>query len=424
MTMKRIAAILGILSLFAGTCYGQKEKVVERSASRAPEWLGISDADRFSVSATADTLDAAQQGCLNDIKQHIVSSIAVNISSEETFSQDALVRDNVTAMLTRYSSQVETKSADMPYLCGISLSKATGIYWERRFVKQQKRYYYICHVQYPFTESERRAAIDDFLRIDRQHESKLEELQRNFHTFTDLSYIGEAVSELDVLLGYFFDANRQRSATSLRDKYIRARQEVAVVPDSSSVGIFRYHLSLHGRQVTTDTKPTLKSDYATNLRVMPSGDGCILLYDEMGIEGEENTILITYPFGKDARHTVIFDPMEGKVRVRPCGTIVVTSIEEAGKSRLRIEIPLRSRTDSQFEIECVEMSIANVAVSAAPSADGRCFRGKGEHLLTIEAETAGKPSKGVLTEGFIRIRNPHDKTSTDCKFTLPYKINL
>lgn len=314
--MKRIAAILGILSLFAGTCYGQKERTVERSASRAPEWLGISDADRFSVSAVAQTLDAAQQGCLDEIKQHIVNSIAVNITSEESFNQDALVRDNVTAMLTRYSSQVETKSAGIPYLCGISLSKATDIYWERRFVKQQKRYYYICHVQYPFSEWERRTAIDDFLRIDRQYESRLDELQRNFHTFTDLSYIGEAVSELDVLIRYFFDANRQHSASALQNKYLRARQEVAVVPDESSVGVFRYHLSLHGRQVTTAAKPILKSDYATNMRVMPSGNGYVLLYDEMGIEGEENTILINYPFGKDARHTVIFDPAERKIRMR------------------------------------------------------------------------------------------------------------
>ncbi|MGN0007374.1 MAG: hypothetical protein ACI35T_04690 [Alistipes sp.] len=423
--MKRLVAILGILSLFAGTCYGQKEKVVERSNSRAPEWLGISDADRFSVSATAETLDAAQQGCLNEIKQHIATSIAVNITSKELFGQDALVRDNVTAMLTRYSSQVETHSADMPYLCGISLSKATAIYWERRFVKQQKRYYYICHVQYPFTESERRASIDDFLRIDRRHEEKLAELQRNYHTFTDLSYIGEAVSELDALFGYFFDANRRRSAKTLRDKYIRARQEVAVVPDTSSIGAFRYHLSLQGRHVATATKPALKSDYATNLRVMPSGEGYILLYDEMEIEGEENTIQIAYPFGKEAHYTVIFDPTEGKVRVRPYGTIVVTSTDEPkmGQSRLRIDIPLRSRTDSEFEIERVEMSIADTSVSATPSAGANRFHGKGEHLLTIEAKLAAQPTEGFLAEGFIRIRNPHNGISTDSKFTLPYKIN-
>lgn len=423
--MKRIAAILGILSLFAGTCYGQKEKVVERSISRAPEWLGISDADRFSVSATAETLDAAQQGCLNEIKQHIATSIAVNITSKELFGQDALVRDNVTAMLTRYSSQVETHSADMPYLCGISLSKATAIYWERRFVKQQKRYYYICHVQYPFSESERRASIDDFLRIDRRYEDKLAELQRNFYTFTDISYISEAVSEIDALLGYFFDANRRRSAEILRDKYIRARQDVAVVPDNSSLGAFRYHLSLQGRQVTTDIKPVLKSDYATNLRVMPSDEGYILLYDDIGIEGEENTIQITYPFGKEARYTVLFDPTEGKIRIRPYGTIVVTATDgpEAGQSHLRIDIPLRSRTDSEFEIEHVEMNIADTSITATPSADANRFHGKGEHLFTVEAKLAAQPTEGFLAEGFIRIRNPHNGISTDCKFTLPYKIN-
>ncbi len=424
--MKRIAAIIGILLLLAGTCYGQKEHVVERSASRVPQWLGTSNADLFSVSATAATLGDAQQGCLDEIRQHIVSTIAVNIFSEEAFRQDALVRDNVTTMLTRYSSQVETKAAAMPYLCGISLSRASDIYWERRFVKGQKRYYYICHVQYPFSEAERREAIDDFRRIDRQYEDKLAELQRNFHTFTDLSYIGEAVSELDTLLGYFFDANRRRTATALQEQYMRARQEVAIVPDRASLGEFRYHLELHGQRVTTTAQPTLRSDYAVNMRMMPSGDGYILLYDELGIEGEENTILLSYPMGKNARYTIIFDPAEGKIRVRPCGTIIVTATVEAEseKPHLRITIPLRSCTAVEFVVERVEMSLADVAVAAAPTAEDNHFRGKGDYAVTIEAEPTAMPAEeGFLAEGFIRIRNQHNGTSTDCKFTLPYKIN-
>lgn len=421
--MKKIAAILGVLVLIAGTCYGQKEKRVESSASRAPKWIGLSDADRFSVSAEGETLDAAQRGCMDEIKQHIVNSIAVNITSTESFSQDALIRDGVTKMLTRYSTDVGTQAADMPYLCGISLSKATGIYWERRFVKQQKRYYYICYVQYPFSEAERRAAIDDFMRIDQQYENRLETLQRNFHTFTDLSYIGEAVNELNTLIEYFFDANRRQSATALQSEYIQARREVAIVPDATAAGVFRYHLALHGRSVSTTSSPSLKSDYATDLRVMPEGEGYVLLYNALGIDSEENTIRIAYPFGKDAVYTLVFNPNEGKVSVRAYGTVSVECSGEDG-SHWRISIPLRSRTDNEFEIERIEMSAGGTSISAAPSANCRTFRGRGEHLLTVETEAPGCPAGGILAEGYLRIRNPYDNTTADSKFTLPYKTNV
>lgn len=54
--MKRLLTLLLLLAV-ALPASAQKEKVVERSAKKAPAWLGISCPDYFTVSATAPTLD-------------------------------------------------------------------------------------------------------------------------------------------------------------------------------------------------------------------------------------------------------------------------------------------------------------------------------------------------------------------------------
>ena len=98
--------------------------------------------------------------------------------------------------------------------------------------------------------------------------------------------------------------------------------------------------------MTSDRQPRLESDYATNLRVVPLDGGYALLYDEAGIEGEENFITMTYTFGgRRLQHRVVFDPTEGKLAVRPFGTVEIDALGPGADSvaTWRISVPLRGQ---------------------------------------------------------------------------------
>lgn len=418
--MKRILVILIFITTIF-TCQAQGEKVAERSAKKTPAWLGLSNADNFSVSATAPTLDAAQKKCLEEIRQYIVTSIAANITSTEQLSQEQTSRNGLVSLLSRYASQVETQAAEMPYLCGISLSHALDIYWERRYVKADKSYYYICYVQYPFTEAERREAIAEFRRIDDGYYARLQAIKRNFDTFTELGYIEQAITELNPLIAYFFDTNRRNEAEGLQQQYRKACNEIAIVCDSAALGSYQYHLTLLGRRVTTDKQPQLKSDYATDMRVLKDGDSYLLLYDEAGIEGEENRIEMTYSFGgRPLRHTIVFNPMEDKVAIRPFGTIVVESV--GNDLRWQVSITLRAGTDNSFEIRSAEVRIPELGTALRAETLNASFKGKGTHTLRFEADAPLTGAKSVLAKGTLQVYNPMTKITTDLVFTLPYKI--
>lgn len=216
MIMKRL--LLFVLLLAGSLTGAAQEKVVERSAKKAPAWLGVSCADYFSVSATAPALDEAQKKCLVDIRQHILTTIASNITSEERLFQEQVSRDGVVTLLGRYASDVGTTGASIPYLSGISLSRALDVYWERRFVKKEKRYYYIYYVQYPFTELERREAIAAFREIDDAYYEQLRRFEREFGHFTDLSFLEQTATALKPLIDYFFDKDRHNRAVNLQQR--------------------------------------------------------------------------------------------------------------------------------------------------------------------------------------------------------------
>lgn len=425
--MKRLLTLLLLLAV-ALPASAQKEKVVERSAKKAPAWLGISCPDYFTVSATAPTLDQAQKQCLTDIRQHIITSIASNITSEEKLYQEQTARNGVVSLLNSYASEVGTTGASMPYLCDISLSRALGVYWERRFVKQEKSYYYIYHVQYPFTDADRSAAIAAFRALDNEHLERLEQLEEQFETFTDLSFLDQTAAALNPLIDYFFDTDRRNRAVNLQQRCRQACGEVAIVPDSASLGCYCYHLALHGRRVTSDRQPRLESDYATNLRVVPLDGGYALLYDEAGIEGEENFITMTYTFGgRRLQHRVVFDPTEGKLAVRPFGTVEIDALRPGADSvaTWRISVPLRSNNDTRFEVRHVDIRVPEFGAAAQGSLAGYAFEGKGVHTLRFTASVpqVTPARRSVLLNGTLRIVGA-DGRQTDVRFNLPYRLNF
>lgn len=426
--MKRfVLSLLLLASLLP--CMAQKEKVVERSARKVPEWLGKSSSDCFSVVATAPELGDAQRWCLEDIRQHIVTTIAANITSEERFRQEQSACDGVVSLLSHYASDVTTQGAAIPYLCGISLSRASDVYWERRFVREKKSYYYICHVRYPFSALERAEAIEAFRSLDAARYARLKEIEEEFGRFTELSWLEQAATALDPLIGYFFDSDRRRLAENLQQRCRQACGEVALVCDSARLGACYYHFTLHGRCVTTDRAPRLRSDYATALRVMRNGEeGYVLLYDEAGIAGEENTVEAVYTFGgRRLRHLFTFDPDEGKVAVRPYGTVGVERIgcDASGCPLWRVCVPLRAKTDTRFEVLHAELRLpeSGHALRAESEEPLAAFEGRGEHTLRFETaapEIGGR--RGILGAGWLRVRAAGSRETRDVRFDLPCEL--
>ncbi len=429
--MKKILAILLAVPLLfhAAEVSAQKEKIVERSAKRAPAWVGITTSDYFAASGRAATLADAQADALNQIRQYVISSVAVNVTSVESSFAGQRTKDEVAEVLKRYSSQVDTEAAAMPFLTDLSLSNAEEVYWEKVYVKASGSYFYNYHVKYPFTASQRLALTTEFLRIDRARYAEFQRLKALYDTFTTVEEIDRAIAELDPLIEYFFDRARRGEAEALQRSYRNAYANIAIVPLQEQPESCIYALECNGRKITTTKTPQLKSPTAVDLAVHRNNDDYLLTYDcAYSRPEDENYINIAYLFGGRRVHRrLTFDPMEGRLSLQPCGQIKVWEIaaENGAGCTVTVEIALRSRTDAAFTVVGALLDLPESSCKIESGALEQTFSGSGVKYVRFDVPfTAGAGEHRLLAEGSLRVRNGSSGDTSELAFSLPYELKL
>lgn len=416
---------LALLLTVAVTTAAAQEKIVERSAAQQPAWVGGIEPECLVVTATDADLETAKRHCLEDIRQQVINTVAMNISS--TGLQDR--PDGTGSESASYRSELQSAVARMPYVSGITLADSE-IYWERRLVKKEKRCYYRCCVKYPFTQLERYRLIRQFQKEDQAQYDKYLELKALYDTFTQLEEVDRCINELDPLIDCFFDAPRRDEAVALQRSFRQIYYRVEVVPVSNTPGEYLYELTVDGRTITSNRLPRTKSDFATAITVTPQPDGCYrVAYRCDGCRPKDaNTVDLLFTFGsRDAKHTFHFDLHGSAAEVFPQGTV---RIELFGTDEnpeiiglVNIEFNLRSKSEAPFIVR--EVGLVAEGLSQRINAGmAMPFEGKGTHCINFSVACPQLPSdkRKLLTAGYVTLFSPDTGRETTVPLALPYTI--
>lgn len=308
MMNKMLHILVAVLSLLiAWPAAAHKERVVEASAKHKPDWIGCSTAETIAVTEVGDDLNELAERAMASIRQHIIQSVAVSVSSTEVMRTHQISEQNLIVVMNDYESVLMTQAAQLPFLNNLTLSNAEAIYWERIYNKQQKSYRYEYSVRYPFSAEQRQDLVNAFLAIDNAKMEQMQQLREELKTLTDLDRISRALIELDGLEAYFFDAIRREEVDVLRRSFRSLYKEISIQVEYEEAGLCRYTLRLQGRPVTTSIKPRLKSESAIELSVQAEGEGYTLHYNpQYASKRDLNTIEILYPFGGVRVERVIY----------------------------------------------------------------------------------------------------------------------
>lgn len=415
--------LVPVLLLCAGAGLTAKDKVVEKSG-KTPGWLMTSDRYSFSVMAQDTDLNTAREKCLDDIRQYIVNSIALNITSVETSSVDSETDNGLENLYLTYSSQLKTAAAKLPFLTGISLSNALEVYWEKCRKKSDGSYYYNYHVLYPFTVMERDKLIKEFKEYDAEKYAALAALREAYPHLGDVSMIDAGIRDLEPLVAYFFDDVRKKEAESLLSTYRRAYSLISLVPESQELGRFGYSLMLDGHPVTCSKAPQLRSDTAYGMELRPEGDGYVITYDyTYCYPSDDNYIQIIYSFpGTTLKYRHQIDISQKERLVFPAGFVEISCIGNDSTMTAQVQMTLRSRTDKSFSVRNLRLDIPSSGLVL--SSDGmQEFKGKGVKLYRIGVPLDELPENNErgMASGTLQIRyggGPEDEVV----FALPYSV--
>lgn len=291
--------VTALLTLSTLSAWAQKEKVVEQSDKRRPEWIGCSTSSTIAITETGKTLAEVQEKALASIRQNIINSVAVNITSTEEMTSRQVSKDNLYSVMHDYTSTLMTEAAKLPFMSNISLSNAKDIYWEKIYSKADKTYRYEYSVCYPFDEIERRNLVREFLAIDNKKVAELEALRREAETLTDLDRIPRALNALEELHAYFFDEVRRNETQEVMKNFRGLYKQVSIEVEEEQAGECIYSLRISGRRVVTSIPARLKSDSALDMAVKAiDNERYMLSYDASYASPRDiNSIEISYPMG-------------------------------------------------------------------------------------------------------------------------------
>ena len=189
----------------AVAAYAQKAqyKVEESSAKKMPEWVMSTEKDYLIVTATGGDIEEAKAAVIENVKKQIAQSIATRIVAESNLQTSAFESGDTFSKSQSLETSVMSRTAKLPFIGEISLSKAADYYWERRFYRTTGRYEYFYAVKYPFSDFEMRQLVTEYQLYDKGLNERLAKFETDLDFVSSIEEIGENINNLRVFLNEF-----------------------------------------------------------------------------------------------------------------------------------------------------------------------------------------------------------------------------
>lgn len=410
-------------------------KVIEKSAKKAPAWYQQMAEDYLIVSAHEPTIEGAQAACLLEIKKQIIQAVAQNIDFAESSNlSQKLGNDEITEFVDTYSSSTDVKAATVPFVQGISLSKAEDFYWEKLRNKNTKDEYYNYSVKYPFTRLELKKLVKDFETRDKSYENQLAELENHLNDVASVEDIQASILKIAPLEAYFFDSMRKKRASTLRESYRQLYHMISIQGTSIRMGEYECRLWLQGRPIAISAMPKLKSNCASELSARSEEGGKVvrILYNASDcLETEENFVDATFRINaQPVSHKFYIDVKGQKMSVMPEGKVYLTAESETDSTltNIQIRMTLNSRYDNDFTIRNLTLEIPGLVNTLIRNNIDVPYKGIGTYVFETVAEGEWKRTtvdayKIAFIKGSMEIMNEQTKVVSRIQINLPYVAN-
>lgn len=435
MTLKRLTILLAAAAVAVAA--HAEVKVLERSDKKTPEWI-TGAAEGYIVSAVeAPSIAEARTRAEQDIASQMAMAVARNV--EASYSNQSMETASNTGVDSRdtYSSTVAVQAANLPFLKGISLSKADAVYWAKVRDKDTKAEYYQYYVRYPFFRVEQAALEKEFEEYDSAKEAELAALEADIDNVDSLDGIKSALGTLEGLDGYFFDKVRKARVKALADRY-RALPK-SVVMSGAFTGprtlVVSFSLNDHAFKVYGPLKAT--SNCASAISVKPSqGAYTITFATDDCLDDEENYIEVNTRFeGRKLNEKYSLNSAaEASTRfsVVPTGKVLLAadtaSVDERTIAGLNIRLSLNNRGGSPFGVKSLELEVPGLATPIVIDNIDAVYTTKGIVQLAVRYEgTVGiadaPASRIAMAKGTVTLINPATQAVERVKITLPFSSN-
>lgn len=432
-----IAILIASLALIFFTPVHAEDKVVEKSAKKIPEWLAGAADGFLVVTVEAPSIAEAQRLALDEVTERIIRSVASNVSLEQSNVASEIVTDgSVSSSSDSYTRTSRIRSANIPFLKGISLSKVTDVYWVKLRDKKTKVERYEYSVKYPYSRMDQRMLQADFEELDAQKQAELDALEHRLDNITSLDDISAGIAGADALAEYFFDSVRAAKVKSIKARYNELYKTIGIISTVTGNGTAECALSVNGQAVRCGLVPTVTSNCASNINVTPTdGTYRITFNTEDCLPDEENYLTVTFRVrGKRVEHRMSLnrEMSSGKFSVVPEGSVILTadtvSTDNGIITGLNIRLTLNNRGTTDFGVKALELNVPGLVAPIVIDDIDAIYSSRGDVQIKcrvqgdIKITTPATGSSRMLT-GKISLVNPLTSSVISTRLSMPFTKN-
>lgn len=432
--MKRIMWVACALLLAISA--GAQTKVVEKSAKKVPAWLNTAVEDYLIVSVTANSLAEGQSKALMEITERIIQSVASNVSVSKRNELSEININGEIESKDAFSQVSKIKSANLPFLKGISLSNVEEIYWEKVQDKATKKEHYNYSVKYPFSRLQQKKLVAEFEAMDAEKVAQYKALEQRVQEIESVDEIKQAITELNTLSEYFFDEVRLSQVKGLIARYKQLYDALSVTGTFIENGKYQCQVLLDGSPVRVSVNPKVTSNCAGQLSARPSEGMFIISYNaEDCLPEEDNFLNISFVInGKRLQHKAFLNEAGGNgsmsFSVIPEGKLILTadSVVDRKLYNINIRLTLNNRGGTPFGLKSLELHVPDISTPIIFDDIDGVYKTKG--IVQIKALAEGeftakevKSSAFSFVKGSITFVNPLTGAVERSQLSLPYVTN-
>lgn len=410
-------------------------KVIDKSAKKAPDWVNGAVDGYLVVTVEAFTLADAQQKSIQLVTERIIQSVATSVSVSQSNEMSSVSTDGSVEEKEAFRQVSKMKSANLPFLKGISPAKIEDIYWIKVQDKATKREHYEYSVKYPYTKAEQRQLEQEFEKLDAEKMAELESLKKNINSLGSIEEIKSSILQLNTLKEYFFDDVRQSQVDGLIAQYKDLYSAISISGSLVEEGKYECQMLLNGKPVRVATVPKVTSNCASQIKVRQSGDTFTITYDAVDcLPEEENFLNVEFRInGKRIDSKFLISTAsadDGNFLVVPEGRVILsaeTVSEDGGKLRnIGVNLTLNNRGGQPFVLQSLELQVPELATPVVIDEleDEYTTKGIIQVKLLTEGEFALKEKTSSLqfVQGALTVVNKKTKEAKRIRLSLPYAV--
>ena len=386
--MNRLLALIILGIALTGSAFTQ-EKVLEASAKKSPEWVNGMTENYIITYAYGANVDEAKNNLQVKIREEIVNAVATYVRSSSEINIENTQRGSLVNTVTQFQKKSTIQTGDVPFLKGISLSRASDYYWVKTLNKKTGEISVTYHVKYPFSQSDLKILIREFEQQDKAMTDKMNEIIQRSKNPTSVEELKQCIKQLEQLKEYFIDSRKETAQLEIT-RCQESLDMISIEVLQNKPGLLKYQLVLGDKPIVTSQRPNIRGSLCVE-SITTKKDNVVNIVEynyENCFEDEQNDITIEHRIGRhELKQTVNIQLSETKVEIFVNDPIRFTKMDTSGTivKSFTMKVPLVAKYDGAFAINKITLDLTE-GLNLEVADIFEEFSGKGVHEFAIEVE--------------------------------------